>query len=1096
MNVKKILLGIVVCILLIELAQAPYQTLIQNCVGTPQCFDKGATVACTCAQVNASDNTYAAGTGLESQNGASASITANLSQNSLPSNTVNVSAAAYVEWNVQASGTCSVEAYNGSAWTTLSTACQTTEALYSYSASAVDTKAEAEQMEVRVNYTITAGKKSLYVDHVYVNVSYNRRPNITAAAADGSNSTTPTVEPNNVVFTITAIDDDADSYQLLVCDASGQANGACTGTQICKSGTTASGAQASCSHATTGESGSYSWRAYACDTNSACTEDGNGNSPYNVDKKPTITVAASDGSSSSTTPTQEPGNVVFTINATDPEEDQYKLLVCDSSGQSGGACAGTQYCASGFTNTSVQATCSHATTGKSGSYTWRAFACDNQSACVEDGNTASPFYVNNEPTWASVSKDASTKKYGDTVTMTSSGAGDSEGDTLRLECGSASGAYNLCAGTYGSGERICSFSSQWNDNANHIIYCALNDSFSHSTELNDTVTSYTQPSVYLTSPANNSNKSSTTVSFTWTVKDDGDATLSCNLTVDGSVNKTGISASNSSATTEAVSGFSEGAHNWAITCSDAGGYTATNSTLNFVVDSVKPALSEVSRTPATVGIGGNVTVNATASDVGTGLKGVWANLTYPNGTTTQYAMTSLGSNKYQYNITGAGGGNQTMAKGRYSLKVWTQDWAGNTNSSGELTFDVQASASISVGVKSKTYGASQQVNLTANSWLNNTGTESLSGFLVMKVMRLNGSLEVCACENASTIVDDLAAGTPRAIGGNTVLALDTIWNAAPWSTGSSKDGMYAVYVAFTDAQGDIIYGGNDTELEASDEFSIEVVNLLSGGSVNPSSGNATTLFNYTVTYTSAGNTPPASINATVDGVSYAMAAANASDTDYTDGRLYYYNTTLTCKSHTYSFETSDGTSYDRTNTTFKSPGMNPQVNLAFGWNMISFPLDTTTFTAALSSIAGKYSNVVYWNGVEFASVNLADQVDEDISYWILIDDPAGVTLEFNGQEFSARRKRAFSGGACTGDSCWVSVGLNSVNGKSMDDVMRGMQINVDYKSVVYLNRTDGLFKSYISDPVGNDYNTLKVGLGYYIQIPQGGCMDCVLDYKP
>jgi hypothetical protein len=78
----------------------------------------------------------------------------------------------------------------------------------------------------------------------------------------------------------------------------------------------------------------------------------------------------------------------------------------------------------------------------------------------------------------------------------------------------------------------------------------------------------------------------------------------------------------------------------------------------------------------------------------------------------------------------------------------------------------------------------------------------------------------------------------------------------------------------------------------------------------------------------------------------------------------------------------------------------------------------------------------------------------------------------------------------------VSVGLNSVNGKSMDDVMRGMQINVDYKSVVYLNRTDGLFKSYISDPVGNDYNTLKVGLGYYIQIPQGGCMDCVLDYKP
>ena len=71
-----------------------------------------------------------------------------------------------------------------------------------------------------------------------------------------------------------------------------------------------------------------------------------------------------------------------------------------------------------------------------------------------------------------------------------------------------------------------------------------------------------------------------------------------------------------------------------------------------------------------------------------------------------------------------------------------------------------------------------------------------------------------------------------------------------------------------------------------------------------------------------------------------------------------------------------------------------------------------------------------------------------------------------------------------------------MNDKSMDDVMKGMQINADYRSVVYLNKTDGLFKSYIKDPIGNDYNTLKVGLGYYIQVSQNGCIDCVLDYNP
>lgn len=1000
---RKILFATIIVMVLAGLAQAPNQELTQSCIGTPSCWIGGNSgsdpAACTCAQVTASEGTYA-GTGLGSKKGYYSAIIANISQNTLPADAANISAQLFVEWMVQdATDACSVEVYYGSAWTVLSTTCQGTESIYSYATPGIDTVAETENTLVKVNYTrAAANSQSLNVDYAYLNISYNRLPQIMTAASDGgSSATSPTQEPGNVVFTITGNDTEGDQYKLLVCDSSGQADGACTATTICASALGDNGTQATCSHATTGESGAVAWRAFACDNQSACKEDGNVNSPYYVNNEPIITVIADDGSSTAN-PTHAPANVAFTVTATDAESDQYKILVCDSTGQSGGTCTGTQYCASSFTDTGVQSSCTHATTGETSFYGWRAFACDNQSTCIEDGNVNSPYFVNS------------------------------------------------------------------------------------------------RPSVVLNLPADASNKSSTTVTFNWTALDMENATLTCNLTVDGSIQAENLAVTNNTPYTTDVGSLTQGDHTWNVNCSDAYLVSIENTTQDFTVDSIEPSITNIERDPATIGVGGNVTVNATVTDGGTGVKSVYLNVTHPNGTKENYQMALYSGSLYQYNLTGAGAGNETMSKGQYTVTAWAQDYSDNSNTSTQLTFNAQVSSNISIEVSASQYGASQDVTLTSNSWIKNTGSTDLTGYLIMKVLVNNGSLNPADWNPVSTIVDDLTDEAPRTISASGQIDLNTIWNAVPWNTGTSGDGTYAVHVDFTDANGEPMIGGDSVLLEASDTFAIEAVSLLSGGIVDPATGNSTTLFNYTVTYTNAGNNPPTSMNAIIDGITYAMEEADPSDTDYTDGKVYYLNKTLSTQSHTYSFEASDGTDNDKTTVSQRSPTSNPQVSLSPGWNMISFPLDTGTYTEALASIAGKYTSVVYWDGSGFADVAMEDQVDEERSYWILANQIG--TLEFNGAEFTGRREKVLSAGACVGGRCFVSIGLNSVNGKDMKKVMRGMQINLDYNSIVYYDGSEEVFKSFINDPVGNDYNNLQVGRGYYLQVNSNGCIDCVLDYTP
>jgi len=77
---------------------------------------------------------------------------------------------------------------------------------------------------------------------------------------------------------------------------------------------------------------------------------------------------------------------------------------------------------------------------------------------------------------------------------------------------------------------------------------------------------------------------------------------------------------------------------------------------------------------------------------------------------------------------------------------------------------------------------------------------------------------------------------------------------------------------------------------------------LSGGAVSPASGGvAGQLFTFTVTYTSADNTPPGDVYVVIDSWPQPMDPVNPGDTNYVDGAVYTYQTTLPVGTHSFWF---------------------------------------------------------------------------------------------------------------------------------------------------------------------------------------------------
>jgi hypothetical protein len=156
---------------------------------------------------------------------------------------------------------------------------------------------------------------------------------------------------------------------------------------------------------------------------------------------------------------------------------------------------------------------------------------------------------------------------------------------------------------------------------------------------------------------------------------------------------------------------------------------------------------------------------------------------------------------------------------------------------------------------------------------------------------------------------------------------DSVYSAETVVDKDTPEGEYSLSITATDE-----CGSEDT-----DYIILYVVEdppdnppLLSNYKVTPSTGTATTIFKYSVTYKDQDNNAPTYMNITITGVgTFTMVEVDLLDYTYTDGKNYYYEYSgLGAGTHSYTVSTSDGTnpvSVGATGPTVSGPNTPPEL---------------------------------------------------------------------------------------------------------------------------------------------------------------------------
>jgi hypothetical protein len=93
----------------------------------------------------------------------------------------------------------------------------------------------------------------------------------------------------------------------------------------------------------------------------------------------------------------------------------------------------------------------------------------------------------------------------------------------------------------------------------------------------------TKPGITLNYPGNTANFTNTSVRLNFTATDNLDPSLTCNLTLDGVVNRSNFEANNTQETSTLINGLTEAIHYWNVTCWDNASNTNTSETRSFNV---------------------------------------------------------------------------------------------------------------------------------------------------------------------------------------------------------------------------------------------------------------------------------------------------------------------------------------------------------------------------------------------------------------------------------------------------------------------------------------------------------------------------------
>ena len=202
------------------------------------------------------------------------------------------------------------------------------------------------------------------------------------------------------------------------------------------------------------------------------------------------------------------------------------------------------------------------------------------------------------------------------------------------------------------------------------VWCnnTLGNAASNATNFTITIDTI-QPSITLNNPIYNYNLSSTFVNFNWTVLDNLDKELLCNLTINNTVNVSYIASNNGTATNYTVSGFADATYSWNLTCVDNATNQNTSSISIFTIDTKPPVINLDLPANRTAQKDGNVTFKYTPSDDRLDTCILYGNF---NGSwsanTTQTSLTSGSQQTIYLNLT----------NGTYIWNVWCNDTVRNS----------------------------------------------------------------------------------------------------------------------------------------------------------------------------------------------------------------------------------------------------------------------------------------------------------------------------------------------------------------------------------------------------------------------------------
>ncbi len=215
----------------------------------------------------------------------------------------------------------------------------------------------------------------------------------------------------------------------------------------------------------------------------------------------------------------------------------------------------------------------------------------------------------------------------------------------------------------------------------HELLVRINDSVGHndSASVNFTVDTKPPYSVVI-HVQNHTNVSTDTLTFNWTACD-ATTSIASDVLLDDWPYVDALQTQNCTNTSYSVT-FDEGAHNLTVLVRDAAGNTNA-STLDFVFDETPPTLEDAAVIPDAIVEGSSVTLEVQATDSLSGIRTTWAVVTNSEFIETTVNLSRDNDTKWNASF-------NPEATGRYTVTFNARDYAGNSDFSAGIEFEVNA----------------------------------------------------------------------------------------------------------------------------------------------------------------------------------------------------------------------------------------------------------------------------------------------------------------------------------------------------------------------------------------------------------------------